>query len=86
MSYANLAGLPSVYGLYGAFLPVITYALVGSSRQLAVGPVAVTSLIIGSSLKELVPGAETISNPNQLTPDQVRRRGNTGWGAGAVCV
>ncbi|KAG2433274.1 hypothetical protein HXX76_008342 [Chlamydomonas incerta] len=70
MSYANLAGLPSVYGLYGAFLPVITYALVGSSRQLAVGPVAVTSLIIGSSLKGLVPGAETISNPNLLTPDQ----------------
>ncbi|KXZ46976.1 hypothetical protein GPECTOR_39g470 [Gonium pectorale] len=40
MSYANLAGLPSVYGLYGAFLPVLAYALVGSSRHLAVGPVA----------------------------------------------
>ncbi|EFJ51511.1 hypothetical protein VOLCADRAFT_79619 [Volvox carteri f. nagariensis] len=55
ISYANLAGLPSVYGLYGAFIPCITYALVGSSRQLAVGPVAVTSLLIGSNLKELVP-------------------------------
>ncbi|PNH07849.1 Proton/sulfate cotransporter 2 [Tetrabaena socialis] len=65
MSYANLAGLPSVYGLYGAFLPVLAYALVGSSRQLAVGPVAVTSLLIGSSLKELVPGSAGITNPNE---------------------
>ncbi|GFR50731.1 hypothetical protein Agub_g12988 [Astrephomene gubernaculifera] len=70
MSYANLAGLPSVIGLYGAFLPVLAYALVGSSRQLAVGPVAVTSLLIGSSLKDLVEGADTISNPNVLTAAQ----------------
>lgn len=41
-SYANLAGLPYVYGLYGAFVPCIVYALFGSSRQLAVGPVAVS--------------------------------------------
>ena len=39
MSYANSAGLPSVYGLYGAFLPCLVYSLVGSSNQLAVGPV-----------------------------------------------
>jgi hypothetical protein len=37
-----------VYGLYGAFLPVMIYSLFGSSRQLGVGPVAVTSLLIGS--------------------------------------
>ncbi|KAG2497041.1 hypothetical protein HYH03_005043 [Edaphochlamys debaryana] len=71
MSYANLAGLPSVYGLYGAFLPVLAYSLVGSSRQLAVGPVAVTSLIIGSSLKDLLPGASEITNPNAPTGPQV---------------
>ena len=40
MSYASLAGLPYQYGLYGAFIPPIVYALLGSSRQLAVGPVA----------------------------------------------
>ncbi|GFH19790.1 STAS domain-containing protein, partial [Haematococcus lacustris] len=40
LSYANLAGVPSVYGLYGAFTPSIVYALFGTSRQLAVGPVA----------------------------------------------
>ena len=38
MSYANLAGVPSVIGLYGAFLPVMVYALFGSSKQLGVGP------------------------------------------------
>ncbi len=43
MAYASTAGVPSVYGLYGAFLPCMVYGLVGSSRQLAVGPVAVTS-------------------------------------------
>ncbi|PNG99947.1 Proton/sulfate cotransporter 2, partial [Tetrabaena socialis] len=71
LSYANLAGLPSVYGLYGAFLPCIVYALVGSSRQLAVGPVAVTSLLIGTKLKDLVPGSAAIANPNTPTAEQV---------------
>ncbi|PNW70519.1 hypothetical protein CHLRE_17g723350v5 [Chlamydomonas reinhardtii] len=64
LSYANLAGLPSVYGLYGAFLPCIVYSLVGSSRQLAVGPVAVTSLLLGTKLKDILPEAAGISNPN----------------------
>lgn len=53
-------------------MPVLVYALFGSSKQLSVGPVAVTSLLIGSSLKALVPGAEDITNPNKLTPEQVR--------------
>lgn len=37
-----------VYGLYGAFVPVLVYACFGSSRQLAVGPVAVTSMLLGT--------------------------------------
>lgn len=60
---ANIAGVPSVYGLYGAFLPVLVYAVFGSSKELAVGPVAVTSLLISSSLKEVVPGSVDITNP-----------------------
>ncbi len=40
MAYAQLAGLPPHYGLYAAFLPPLVAALVGSSRQLATGPVA----------------------------------------------
>ena len=48
MSYAqNLAFLPQVYGIYGAFIPCLVYAALGSSKHLAVGPVAVTSLLLG---------------------------------------
>ena len=39
MSYASLAGLPSVYGLYGAFVPVLCYAALGSSRHLVRLPI-----------------------------------------------
>lgn len=66
MSYALLAGVPSVWGLYGAFLPVLTYAVFGSSKQLSVGPVAVTSILIGNGLKPIVPGAEFVADPNNL--------------------
>jgi sulfate transporter 4 len=67
ISYANIAGVPSVYGLYGAFLPVLIYSLFGSSRQLGVGPVAVTSLLIGNGIRPMVPGSEKIDNPS--SPD-----------------
>lgn len=53
MSYANLAGLPQVYGLYGAFVPCLIYSLLGSSKQLSVGPVAVTSILLGNGLESL---------------------------------
>ncbi len=45
MAYALLAGLPPVVGLYASVVPLIVYALFGSSRQLAVGPVAIVSLL-----------------------------------------
>lgn len=54
MSYAKLAGLPVQYGLYSAFLPVYAYALFGSSRQLAVGPVALLSLMLSTGLTGIV--------------------------------
>ena len=44
LAYALLAGLPPEVGLYASVLPVIVYALLGSSRVLAVGPVAVACL------------------------------------------
>ena len=53
MAYAQLAGLPAYYGLYAAFLPPIVAALMGSSRQLATGPVAVVSLMSAASLEPL---------------------------------
>ena len=46
MAYAMLAGLPPVAGLYASVFPLVAYALFGSSRQLAVGPTAVVSLLV----------------------------------------
>ena len=46
MAYAMLAGLPPIYGLYASIIPLILYAIFGTSRQLAVGPVAMISLLI----------------------------------------
>lgn len=45
LAYAMLAGLPPEVGLYASILPIIAYALFGTSRTLAVGPVAVISLM-----------------------------------------
>ena len=54
MSYAKLAGLPVEYGLYSALVPIYAYALFGSSRQLAVGPVAIISLLLSTGLGVLM--------------------------------
>ncbi|NJN28239.1 MAG: solute carrier 26 family protein [Cyclobacteriaceae bacterium] len=52
MAYAMVAGLPPIYGLYGAFLPQVFYSFFGTSRQLSVAPAAMISLLIGSGLSE----------------------------------
>lgn len=53
MAYAMLAGLPLQVGLYASILPLLLYALLGSSRVLAVGPVAMVSLLTASVLAPL---------------------------------
>ena len=53
MAYAMIAGLPPVYGLYAALFPQIIYAIMGTSRQLAVGPVAMDSLLVAAGLGAL---------------------------------
>ncbi|XP_057436357.1 sulfate transporter 4.1, chloroplastic-like isoform X1 [Lotus japonicus] len=53
MSYAKLAGLQPIYGLYSAFVPIFVYAVFGSSRQLAVGPVALVSLLVSNVLSSV---------------------------------
>jgi sulfate permease, SulP family len=59
MAYAMLAGLPPVIGLYASTIPLIIYALFGSSRQLAVGPVAMVSLLVFTGVSALAdPGTE----------------------------
>ncbi|MEL0166528.1 MAG: sulfate permease [Pseudomonadaceae bacterium] len=53
MAYAMLAGLPVQIGLYASLLPLIGYALLGSSMSLSVGPVAVTGLMTATLLAPL---------------------------------
>jgi SulP family sulfate permease len=50
MAYSMLAGLPPIYGLYASIVPLILYAILGTSRQLAVGPVAMVALLVASGV------------------------------------
>ena len=63
MAYALLAGLPPQVGLYASILPVMVYALVGSSMTQAVGPVAITAIMTFSVLSPLA----TPASPHYLT-------------------
>ncbi|XP_059446161.1 probable sulfate transporter 3.3 [Corylus avellana] len=54
ISYAKLANLPPIVGLYSSFVPPLVYAVLGSSRDLAVGPVSIASLVLGSMLMQEV--------------------------------
>lgn len=56
MAYAMIAGLPPIYGLYASTLPLIIYALMGTSRQLAVGPVAMVSLLTAAGIGVIAEG------------------------------
>lgn len=53
LAYAMLAGLPPIAGLYASMLPLLAYALFGTSNTLAVGPVAVVSLMTAAALQPL---------------------------------
>ena len=53
LAYALLAGVPAEVGLYASMLPLVLYTVFGSSRTLAVGPVAVASLMTASSIGSL---------------------------------
>jgi sulfate permease, SulP family len=53
MAYAMIAGLPPVHGLYASLFPVLVYAVLGTSRKNAVGPVAMDSLLVAAGLGTL---------------------------------
>ena len=53
LAYAILAGLPAVVGLYASLLPAVAYAVLGTSRSLAVGPVAIIALMTGAALSNV---------------------------------
>jgi sulfate permease, SulP family len=60
LAYALIAGLPPIYGLYAALIPLMVYALFGSSGQLAVGPVAMVSLLVAAGVSEMAePGSDS---------------------------
>jgi SulP family sulfate permease len=56
MAYALVAGLPPVAGLYAAVFPILAYCVLGRSRQLALGPVAIVSLLTAAGLEPLSRG------------------------------
>ncbi|KAL5779619.1 hypothetical protein ACOSQ2_010356 [Xanthoceras sorbifolium] len=53
IGYANLAKLDPQYGLYTSFVPPLIYALMGSSREIAIGPVAVVSMLLSSLIQKV---------------------------------
>jgi SulP family sulfate permease len=59
MAYAELAGLPAVVGLYAILVPLVLYALLGSSRQLSVGPESTTALLTAAAIGPLAAGDPT---------------------------
>nr|WP_315197745.1 SulP family inorganic anion transporter [uncultured Flavobacterium sp.] len=56
MAYATLAGLPPQYGIYGYLIGGIFYALLGTSKQLAIGPTSAISLLIGTTIATMANG------------------------------
>eukprot|EP00850_Spirogloea_muscicola_P014503 SM000104S09373 [mRNA] locus=s104:408358:413764:- [translate_table: standard] len=66
MSYARLANLHSIYGLYAGFVPVFAYVIFGTSRQLAVGPVALVSLLVSNGLLKIVDPVVTPTEEAQM--------------------
>lgn len=59
MGYAQIAGLPAVYGLYGSLLPILVYGLLTTSRQFVVGVDAMPAAMVGSLLAQMGIAAES---------------------------
>ncbi len=53
IAYAMIVGIPPIYGLYCALIPQLVYAIFGTSRQVAIGPVAMDSLIVATGVSSL---------------------------------
>jgi len=67
LAYALLAGLPPQVGLYASMLPLIGYALFGSSNALAVGPVAVVSLMTAAAVGQVAATGKPTTNAKGAT-------------------
>lgn len=61
IAYAMIAGLPPIYGLYTALIPQLVYAILGTSPRVAVGPVAMDSLLVAAGIASLsIVGVENV--------------------------
>jgi SulP family sulfate permease len=59
MAYAMIAGLPPLYGLYAALVPMVVYAIFGTSRHLNLGPAALIALLVANGVSKVAePGSE----------------------------
>lgn len=81
MSYANIAGLDYIYGMYSACVPTLIYGLFGQSRQLSVGPVAMVSLLVEAGLRDKIP--ETMAHTDAC---KAWFKNSGGLDQGSVCV
>ena len=59
MAYATIAGLPIEVGLYTAFVPMLVYAMLGTSRPLSVSTTTTIAILTGAELSAVAPGADT---------------------------
>ncbi len=53
MAYALLAGMPPIYGLYGGLFPLLLFGIFGTSRQMSIGPVAVSALLVLAGISQI---------------------------------
>src|SRR6187549_1767918 len=58
MAYATIAGLPVQVGLYTAFVPMVIYAVLGTSRVLSVSTTTTIAILTGTELAQVAPGGE----------------------------
>ena len=58
MAYATVAGLPVEVGLYTAFIPMVIYAILGTSRPLSVSTTTTLAILTGTQLALVVPGGD----------------------------
>ena len=80
MAYATVAGLPVAVGLYTAFMPMVIYALLGSSRVLSVSSTTTLAILTGTQLGLVVPDADPAKLPDgDCGAHRAGRRDPGGW-------
>jgi hypothetical protein len=90
MAYAEVAGLPAISGLWAVVAPLAVYAVLGSSRQLSVGPESTTALMTSAAVGALVAGnseryAEAAAALASLSESCVSWGGSPGWASWRAC-